>query len=229
MISTSTTILSTTSTRGDTFFYLSKFRVTTYINIDKTINISDYVYPLRIFHSAINNHHANITTTTLPMIYTTTTILSTTSTRGDTFFHLSKFGVTNLTLLTIEINIITPTLTTTSIDIRGDIIHSSTQLALLINGFMSCKPPPWSLLYRRSTISTATITILLTTTFAAIVTACLLIDVPPLLQQILHSAIMDNVDIGSVDLSQVITLQLVFSPAPWVRSVGYTLLMITIR
>jgi hypothetical protein len=27
----------------------------------------------------------------------------------------------------------------------------------------------------------------------------------------------------------VITLQLVFSPAPWVRSVGYTLLMITIR
>ena len=37
-----------------------------------------------------------------------------------------------------------------------------------------------------------------------------------------------SVDIGSVDLSQVITLQLVFSPAPWVRSVGYTLLMITI-
>ena len=37
------------------------------------------------------------------------------------------------------------------------------------------------------------------------------------------------VDIGSVDLSQVITLQLVFSPAPWVRSVGYTLLLITIR
>jgi hypothetical protein len=39
----------------------------------------------------------------------------------------------------------------------------------------------------------------------------------------------NTVDIGSVDLSQVITLQLVFSPAPWVRSVGYTLLMITIR
>ena len=38
-----------------------------------------------------------------------------------------------------------------------------------------------------------------------------------------------DVDIGSVDLSQVITLQLVFSPAPWVRSVGYTLLVITIR
>jgi len=38
-----------------------------------------------------------------------------------------------------------------------------------------------------------------------------------------------SVDIGSVDLSQVITLQLVFSPVPWVRSVGYTLLVITIR
>ena len=38
-----------------------------------------------------------------------------------------------------------------------------------------------------------------------------------------------RVDIGSVDLSQVITLQLVFSPAPWVGSVGYTLLVITIR
>jgi len=38
-----------------------------------------------------------------------------------------------------------------------------------------------------------------------------------------------SVDIGSVDLSQVITLQLVFSPVPWVRSVGYTLLVMTIR
>jgi hypothetical protein len=32
------------------------------------------------------------------------------------------------------------------------------------------------------------------------------------------------VDIGSVDLIKCITLQLVFSPASWVRSVGYALL-----
>ena len=124
MISTTTTTLSPTST---IIFYLSPSSVTTIINIDKKINTLDYVTPLRIFHSNVNNHHATLATTTLPIISTSTT-LSPTSTYGDMFFYQSNIGIPNLTLLTIEKNITIPPLTATFNDIRDDITNSSIQI-----------------------------------------------------------------------------------------------------
>ena len=112
-------------------------------NTNKTISTLD-VYPRRIFLS--NKHFYNIHFATTPLPSTSITLkpLIITSTSGNTLSYPSKFAVTNLTLLTNDMTIITFHSTTPTIDSRDDIVHPSTSPTITLLPLISTRGNPLS-------------------------------------------------------------------------------------
>jgi len=141
---TTLTTLTTTSTRGNTFSYPPNFAFTTLTLLTNATKI----ITLPSTAPAIDIRDDIIHISTSPPI----TLLASISTRGNTFHYTFKFSVTNPLSVTTKTNITTPTSIPPANNNRGDIIHSSPQLAFPTNSISYSTIPSTNTLPSTATI-----------------------------------------------------------------------------